>query len=79
MMTDYTPIDCGLHSEYELAIMQRQPLELCWHSADQTRHRETITPVDLYTRDGEEYMLIRDAAGAELAIRLDRITSCKIA
>ncbi len=27
-MTDYTPIDCSLHSEYELAIIQGKHLRI---------------------------------------------------
>ena len=50
-MTDYTPVDCGLHSEYELAIMQRRRLALSWHDEVQIDYSETVTPVDLYTQE----------------------------
>ncbi|RTZ61283.1 MAG: transcriptional antiterminator, Rof, partial [Gammaproteobacteria bacterium] len=29
-MTDYQPIDCGIHSEYEVAILRGKPIRLRW-------------------------------------------------
>lgn len=72
-MTDYVPIDCGLHSEYELTIMRRTTLRLCWRDADDDIHIERLIPVDLQTRNGEEFMLAISADGSELCIRLDHI------
>jgi Rho-binding antiterminator len=74
-MTDYTPIDCGLHSEYELAIMRRQSLRLAWNDARGTPHIGVYRPLDLHTRDGEEFMVVADADGTESQIRLDYIMS----
>lgn len=78
-MTDYTPIDCGLYSEYELAIMHRHTLQLTWQGTDGTWHIGACRPLDLRARQGEEFMLVRDASGAELEIRLDHILRCKSA
>ena len=72
-MTDYTPIDCRLYSEYELSIMHRQILQLTWQDADGTVHIGSCRPLDLRACQGEEFMLVRDASGVELEIRLDRI------
>ena len=72
-MTDYTPIDCGLYSEYELAIMHQRSVQLTWHDADGTVHIGSCQPLDLRARQGEEFMLVRDAAGMEQEIRLDYI------
>ncbi len=77
MTTDYVPVDCGLHSEYELAVMQHRKLHLCWRDDGQTVQSGTVTPLDLYTADGEEYIIVRDAQGSQKHIRLDRITACK--
>ena len=71
-MTDYTPVDCGLHSSYELAIMQRQQVRLSWLE-DATVHTETVLLTDLVTRNGEEFMRITRAGGDSLDIRLDHI------
>ena len=72
-MSDYQPIDCGLHSEYELAIMHRTPLTLSWHGVDGLDHLETLLPKDLETCRGEEFLVLLNAAGEQLKVRLDRI------
>ncbi len=72
-MTDYTPVDCGLHSSCELAIMQHQQLRLSWLDNAATLHTETVLPTDLVKRNGEEFMRISRAGGDSLDIRLDRI------
>jgi transcriptional antiterminator Rof (Rho-off) len=77
-MTDYAPIDCGLHSTYELAIMQQRILELSWQDADHGVQTGAVTPLDLFARNGEEYMRVREANGNEQLIRLDWIITCTI-
>ena len=72
-MTDYRPIDCGLHSQYELAILQRRELKLRWCDVEGSIHIESVTPVDLLTRNHEEFMVVSDKHGMEHEIRLDRI------
>ena len=54
--TDYTPIDCGLHSEYELLIMQHRNCTLTWKDATGSAHIQLVTPTDLYTRNSEAFM-----------------------
>ncbi len=46
--TDYVPIACSLHSEYELAILHRQPLRLVWNEGN-VIHDEVVLPLDLKT------------------------------
>ena len=76
-MTDYTPVDCGLHSEYELAIiMHRDNLKLTWRDANGETCSDTITPTDLRTRNSEEFLVVSGADGMEFEIRLDRILHC---
>ena len=72
-MTDYTPVDCGLHSEYELAIMHRDRLTLSWRDTNGITRVEAVTPFDLRKRNREEFLAVRDANGAQQEIRLDRI------
>ncbi len=74
-MTDYVPIDCGLHSEYERAILQKQRLQIVWRDPDGTHHIETIAPLDLLTSAGEEFLVGHTATGARLEIRLDYISN----
>ncbi|MGE5624867.1 MAG: transcriptional antiterminator, Rof [Bacillota bacterium] len=73
-MTDYQPIACGLYSQYESAVMHRTPLTLCWRGADGMSHLETLVPEDLVTRNGEEFLVVRNGAGEQFRVRLDRIT-----
>ena len=68
----YTPASCELHSQYELAIMQRQTLRLVWRDPQQT-HISTAIPFDLQTKQGQEFLIARDQQGEILQIRLDYI------
>ena len=76
MMTDYTPIDCGLHSQYELAIMQRQRLQLSWTTDSHPVMTCSVIVEDIFTRAGQEFLQVRDEKDREHTIRLDRITAC---
>ena len=69
----YTPIECGLHSEYELAIMHKSKLQLRWLDAMGVEHSETIEPVDLCSRNKEEFLKILTTDNKVLEIRLDKI------
>jgi Rho-binding antiterminator len=71
--TDYVPVDCGLYSEYELAIMHRDRLRLSWRDSAGNAHIGVVTPTDLRTRNGAEFMIVTAQDGAKLEIRLDRI------
>jgi len=73
-MTDYSPVDCGLHSEYELAIMHHDRLKPGWRDAAGAIHLKTVIPADLRTRNSEEFMVVSVSNGTQLEIRLDRIT-----
>jgi Rho-binding antiterminator len=76
-MSDYTPIDCALYSEYELAIMRRWKLRIGWKDEAGLSHVETLLPVDLQTRQGEEFLIAETVAGERLVIRLDQITDAQ--
>jgi Rho-binding antiterminator len=71
--TDYVPVDCGVYSEYELAIMHRDKLRLSWHDAAGNAHIGVVMPTDLRTRNGAEFMIVTEQDGSTLEIRLDRI------
>ena len=73
-MNVYTPIDCGLHSQYELAIMRGWRLRMRWRDEAGGSHLETLRPTDMETREGAEYMLVESGDHREaLRIRLDMI------
>lgn len=71
--SDYQPIDCGLHSRYEVAILHRAKLRVHWRDEQGTDHVERLLPQDLETRAGAEYLLARDEQHEPRRIRLDRI------
>ena len=68
----YSPIACARYSEYEVAILHRQKLHLRWHEGN-VHYDRVVLPLDLRTVNHEEFLDCRDAAGAALSIRLDRI------
>ena len=74
MTTDYRPVDCGLHSEYELAIMHASMLRVSWRDSCGAKHTGLLLPTDLYSRNGEEFMVAQTPSGETLEIRLDRIS-----
>ncbi len=73
-MSDYTPIDCGLYSEYELAILRRRRLRIFWRDKDGLTRMDVVMPLGLQTRGGAEYLCAGDCAGHTLGLRLDHIT-----
>ena len=78
MSSDYTPIACALHDEYEIAVMHRQPLHLCWKEVDGSRGEADVLPVDIEVKNGEEFLVVKlKQADAVKHIRLDRIVSHK--
>ena len=72
-MTDYTPIDCGSYSQYELAILRGTRMRISWRDPGGQLHVETLKPRDLVTRDHGEYMVAESQTGATLELRLDYI------
>ncbi len=73
--TDYRPIACDLHSQYELAIVQRRKLHLSW-SENNVTYNQAVFPTDLQTVNHEEFLVCRLDSGEPRRIRLDRIRSC---
>ncbi|MCW8826791.1 MAG: Rho-binding antiterminator [Gammaproteobacteria bacterium] len=71
-MSDYTPITCAQHSEYELMAMHRNSVMLRVVGASEDI---TGTVVDITTRSGCEYMVLLLAGGEKREVRLDLIES----
>ena len=76
-MTDnndaYTPIDCGQHSHYELAIMHRLMLQLVWRDEAGQPHIGRFMPLDLKTEHHQEFLVAQSNDGVMHQIRLDKI------
>lgn len=70
----YTPIECGLHSEYELAIMHKSRIKINWKEPDNSLHTETATPIDLIVKEKQEFLKIKTIDDVIHEIRLDKIT-----
>lgn len=71
--TGYTPIDCGIYSSYELAILRGWRLQITWQDPAGMNHIELLRPRDLQTRDHAEYLIAERGDGERVEIRLDRI------
>lgn len=69
-MADYRPISCVEHERLEFAALRRLPVSLLL--ADGRRLNGQV--LDVYTRDGAEWLRLRDALGVEQVLRLDEIT-----
>ena len=69
----YTPIDCGVYSEYEVAILHRQRMRVSWRDEDGAEHTEGVVPQDLKTEDKREYLIAAGDDGSPRRIRLDHI------
>lgn len=71
-MDSYQPVACGLHSEYELAVMRGKPVRLIWLDDTGDEMHENVIPLDVYAREGEEFLKV-EYGGSVVEIRLDRI------
>jgi len=74
-MADYQPVDCAIYDGYELAIMRRRQLRLSWRDAAGVVHLALVRPMDLETREGQEFLVFVDGARVSHRIRLDQIIS----
>lgn len=68
-MADYHPIDCSLHDELQLRAMRRGVHTVEWSNEQGAPRSLRGTLVDVFARDGVEYLKLDD--GTE--IRLDRL------
>lgn len=69
----YRPIDCDQHSVLELLAMRRLAVTMHARQPDGGDLVLQGRVHDVRTRDGAEYLVLRDAAGDEHAVRLDRL------
>ncbi len=71
-MTDYKPIPCTEYDVYEIAIMHGRKLRLTWREAN-VIYWQIVKPLDLETRNGEEFLIFRAMGGKTFSTRLDHI------
>jgi len=67
-MSDYKPIDCTIHDQYEAAAVRRTIVTLTWSERD-TPYVGRI--LDVRVRDGAEFLVLEGG----LTVRLDHIDS----
>ena len=67
-MSDYWPIACADHERLEFAALTRQWLDLHVDGVPQR-----LRPLDVYTREGAEWLLAETESGQQLTLRLDRL------
>ena len=72
-MCEYQPISCGMHEQYQYAVMKRHPLELHWVDSAGKNFKTEGLPVDVFTRSKAEYLRVKIDDHAMIDIRLDRI------
>jgi transcriptional antiterminator Rof (Rho-off) len=72
-LSEYQPIACGLHEQYQYAVIKKRQLELLFLDVSGEIIRVVGLPKDVFTRHKAEYLRIENNAGETLDIRLDRI------
>jgi transcriptional antiterminator Rof (Rho-off) len=73
MTSDYVPIDCDQHSVLELLAMRRAAVTArAGDAAGGICLLEGVV-ADVTTRSGAEYLILQDATGKGLVVRLDRL------
>ncbi len=74
----YKPVSCDLHSQYELAIMHKNKLQLSWLSNGETISESNISPLDIQAKNKAEYLIAVTTTNKNLRIRLDHIIEMRI-
>jgi Rho-binding antiterminator len=70
--TGYKPISCANYDQYEIAIMHGSKMHLTWQT-DNVIYDQIVTPLNLRTAHGEEYLILRLVSGEAVEVRLDHI------
>lgn len=69
----YQPIPCIQHERLEFSVLRHLRLRIDYRDGGAS-HSERVLPVDVFTRDGAEWLKFRRENGEEAKIRLDAIT-----
>lgn len=67
-MSDYRPIACADHERLEFAALTKQWLDVAVGGMVQR-----MLPLDVYTRDGAEWLQAQTGAGDVVTLRLDTL------
>lgn len=66
--TPYQPIPCIQHERLEYAALTRQ-----WLDVKVDGKVQRLLPLDVYTRDGAEWLQARNEVGETVTLRLDAL------
>jgi Rho-binding antiterminator len=69
-VSDYRSIACSDHERLEFAALKRQWLDVNLTAGDRAG-QQRLMPLDVYTRDGAEWLLAETESGEQLTLRLD--------
>ena len=69
-MSDYQPIACSDHERLEFAALKRQWLDVKV-TAGERMGQQHLLPLDVYTREGAEWLVAETESGERLILRLD--------
>lgn len=69
----YRPISCIEHERLEFAVLRRQRLWLRFRTGTGAECRMVVLPVDVFTRDGGEWLRYRGEDGVDGTLRLDHL------
>jgi Rho-binding antiterminator len=69
----YQPISCVNHERLEFAALKRQWLEVKVLEGEYSG-RQRLLPLDVYARDGVEWLEAQTESGEKLQLRLDWIS-----
>jgi Rho-binding antiterminator len=72
-VSDYRPIACSDHERLEFAVLTRQWLDVNVKTGGGAG-RQRLLPLDVYTRDGAEWLAARTETGEQLTLRLDALS-----
>lgn len=70
--TDYQPISCARYDQYEIAILHHSRMHLVWEDGN-VIYDQVVTPLNLRTVQGQEFLQLRTASDKTLEVRLDHI------
>jgi len=68
-LSDYRPIACADHERLEFAALTKQWLQVVVGGVAQR-----LLPLDVYTRDGAEWLQAQTGVGDVVTLRLDTLT-----
>jgi Rho-binding antiterminator len=72
LMTNYQPISCINHERLEFVVLKKQWLDVEVLSGEKagTHH---LLPLDVYAKEGVEWLEAQDESGEKFVLRLDQI------